>query len=186
MREEKAKGAGGQASPSLAGLLNSRPWGEDVHVRGAEGKMKQSASPLSGRPAPSWPLPLAAGTLWVCRGGRSRKSARKQAGLGQELGLKTPSDPQGHTCGGDTGGTLGANQTPQNLCPAFPTHPHLKGVLPGPSSSQASLLADTQMAPNYSQNYLSRKMLPPSEKDPENTTWQRISTFFQPDKSFCH
>lgn len=56
--------------------------------------MKQSNQPP---PIPAireaawfWLQPLAAGPLWVCRGRKRRSRARKQLGISQELGLRTP------------------------------------------------------------------------------------------------
>ena len=44
-------------------------------------------------------------TLGVCRV-EKEEQCQEAAGVGQELVLRTPFNPHGHTCRGDSGGTL--------------------------------------------------------------------------------
>lgn len=150
------------------------PVKEDEDGRGTEGRMKQSKSPLSGEPAQFWPQSLAAGTLWVWAGRRKRNSARKQLGWARSWRSGLPSTHMGTPAEGTLAG------------PCEPVRPLQTSVLhspPTPTSRKSSsclsgLLADIQMTLNYSQNYLPRKMPPPSEKDTESPS-------LNPDDSYC-
>ena len=88
MIEEKGKGAG--VAVSLSGLTAGHWALEKRQNVGREQKEKWSSQTprCQGSLLQFWLSPLAGGTCWVHRGRRS--SARKQLGVGQELGMGLP------------------------------------------------------------------------------------------------
>ena len=137
--------------------------------------MKQSRSPLSGRPVHFWPQPVAAETLWVCAGGEVGETVLGGSwGWAGSWAQDSPWLKRAHLHRGPWQDPVRQSNPPQSP-PCIPHPPPPQGSQPSPFLQPDQPSGSTQMAPNYRQNYLPRKMLPPSEKDTENDPGRLLS-----------